>query len=199
MNRQNNDNEIKQKGFFLSSKKQPKRSWRGFLSELVFYLLLIVIVLFAYLYSSTQKRPSNFFGYSAMMVLTGSMQDEIPRGSLIITKKVDANEIKVGDNISFFVDEKNTVTHRVIAIMENFAETGSRGFQTQGVNNLHPDTEITYANSVVGRVIFHSLLLGRLFSFLKTDFLFIVGLITISILSTITLWKLLTYRKCFDY
>ena len=174
------------KNFSAAGEQTPAdKSKSGVVSvvgEIVFYLLLVVAVLAIYLFGSSQSgKPKLLFGYSAMTILTGSMQTEIPKGSLIITKQVDSNTIKLADDITFMVDDHTSVTHRVIGIYENYEETGERGFQTQGVSNLNPDLDITYASNVVGKVIYHNETLGIIISFIKHYPLYIGLIMTFSI------------------
>lgn len=83
-------------------------------------------------------------------VLTGSMEPELPVGSLLIIKPADYEHIEVGDDITFVRDANLTlVTHRVI---EKDDET--RHITTQGIANNTPDKPTSYEN-VVGKVVFH--------------------------------------------
>jgi signal peptidase len=143
-------------------------------SDFAFYgvLFAVLIVLFAF-YGAGSGTPRSLMGYSAMRVLTSSMQDEIPKDSLIITKNVAPASLKIGDDITFLVDADTTVTHRIVGIQENFANTGARGFQTQGIMNGSPDREIVPAQNVVGIVVFHNLFLGQVLSFIKENVLWI--------------------------
>lgn len=97
------------------------------------------------------------FGIEMKAVLTGSMEPELPVGSLLIIQPADFEEIKVGDDITFVRDENLTlVTHRVI---EKDDET--QKITTQGIANNTPDAPTSYKN-VVGKVKFHIPLLGYL-------------------------------------
>jgi signal peptidase len=111
----------------------------------IFYLLLILVVIGTLLLRKVG-------GYSFYTVLTPSMQSEIPQGSLVIDKKINPNEIRVGDDVTYLREDNSTVTHRVIAIAENYDNSGERGFQTQGIENELPDQLIVYAANVVGVV-----------------------------------------------
>ena len=147
---------------------QARRRARPVIVGFFFYLALIVFVLAVYLSASTGSgAPRDLFGYSAMTVLTGSMQSAIPRGSLIVTKHVDPEAIQVGDDITFFVDATTTVTHRVVGIYTDYEGSGQRGFQTQGTNNLNPDKDVVAAANVVGKVVFHSEALGKALRLVK--------------------------------
>lgn len=111
------------------------------------------------------KGPRVFGGYSAFVVLTGSMEEVIPKGSLVITRSADPSELQVGDDITFMVSESTTVTHRIIEIEEEYLTTGERAFYTQGVMNSEPDAAPVAAVNVVGKVIWHNQILGTIISY----------------------------------
>ena len=149
---------------------------RSRVTGFIFYAVIIAVVLSVYFFSGepTAGPPRTVAGFAAMTVLSRSMQNEIPQDSLIIIRETAPEVIQIGDDITFLVSDTVTVTHRVIDIFENFADTGRRGFQTQGTNNPAPDSEIVLAENVIGRVIFHSLLLGEAVDFIRTFAIFIV-------------------------
>ena len=108
-----------------------------------------------------------------MKVLTKSMQSEIPKDSMIITRVVDPNSLKIGDDVTYLKSDKVTVTHRIVGIYENHADSGMRGFQTKGVNNGSPDADIVMANNIVGKVVFHNLFLGNALNFIRAQVIWI--------------------------
>jgi len=110
-------------------------------------LLLLVLV-----FGAVALNSNNFFGYSFFAVLSNSMYDEIPKGSLIVVRQTDPQSLKVGDTITYKRDRTTTVTHRVIEIHENYNDSGARGFITMGIHNTTPDTGIVYADSIIGVV-----------------------------------------------
>ena len=95
------------------------------------------------------------FGLTPYAVLTGSMTGVYNEGDLIYVKKVTLDELKVGDDITFMLNEdKLLATHRIIAI------DSERGYvQTKGQHNDNPDAPVHYKN-IVGRVVFSLPLLG---------------------------------------
>ena len=148
---------------FNNFKREAGQKSRDRISGALFYIVLIAVL--AVLYTQTADMqsgvPHHIAGYSAMRVLTGSMQSEIPKDSLIITQRVAAADIRVGDDITFLINESTTMTHRVIMIYENYADTGQRGFQTQGIENPLPDRNIVVPENIIGRVVFHNLQIGQ--------------------------------------
>lgn len=107
-------------------------------------IAVLVIVLAAVLVSKL------IFGVEMKAVLTGSMEPELPVGSLLVIKPAEYEEIAVGDDITFVRDKNLTlVTHRVI---EKDDET--QKITTQGIANNSADKPTSYGN-VVGKVAFH--------------------------------------------
>lgn len=95
------------------------------------------------------------FGMEMKAVLTGSMEPELPVGSLLIIKPAGYEEIKVGDDITFVRDKNLTlVTHRVIQ-----KDDETKRITTQGIANNAPDKPTSYEN-VVGKVVFHIPVVG---------------------------------------
>jgi len=101
-------------------------------------------------------------GREVFTVVSGSMEPEVPVGSLVIIKKADPLKIQAGDIIAF---RKNgtVVTHRVV---ENQSE--ARQFITKGDANDMEDLEpVSYTGLVglTGRKTF-SVRLDRIWRFI---------------------------------
>jgi signal peptidase len=81
----------------------------------------------------------DFGGLLPMIVLSDSMYPEIKAGDLIFCKTVDAQDVEVGDVISFYDPAGSgtaVVTHKVVEILE---EDGALSFRTLGINNNTED------------------------------------------------------------
>lgn len=92
-----------------------------------------------------------FGGMLPLIVLTDSMHPDIKSGDLIVCKTVNAEDVKLGDVISFFDPAGNgtsVVTHKVIEVIN---EGGKLSFRTQGTNNNTPDDLPVPAENLVGR------------------------------------------------
>lgn len=135
-------------------KKRKRKSVFAYISDLLFSAAIILILLTILTSAPTDGAPKMFMGYSYFTVLTPSMQNEIPKGSLILVKQTDPNALKIGDNVTYMRDATTSVTHKIIDIYDNYENSGSRGFQTKGVNNINPDKDIVFAKNIVGKVIF---------------------------------------------
>lgn len=115
-------------------------------------LLLGVIIL---LIPVTVPR---FMGYEVLEVLTGSMEPEIPVGSIVYAKDTAPEEIAEGDIIAF-TSGGSIVVHRV---MTN--QTLAGYFVTKGDANELEDMNEVYYSAVIGRVVKHLPVLGRVYS-----------------------------------
>ena len=88
-------------------------------------------------------------GRMPLIVLTDSMYPEIKSGDIIICKEIDAEDVEVGDVISFYDPAGNgtsVVTHEVI---EKIEENGQLSFRTKGINNNTEDKVLVPANKVI--------------------------------------------------
>lgn len=105
---------------------------------------LILIVLLAAV--SVFVAPK-VFGITPMVVLSGSMEPTYPVGSLIYVEKVDAQDLAIDDNVTFYLGNSETVvTHRVV---EN--NTEKHELITKGDANKSIDgSPILYSN-VIGK------------------------------------------------
>lgn len=91
----------------------------------------------------------NLLGYRLLAIRTGSMQDVYDVGTLVLVHKTSAEEIQVGDVISYVVDEKLTVvTHRVIEI-----DSANKCFYTKGDRNQTTDEKPVVFENLIGKVV----------------------------------------------
>lgn len=91
-------------------------------------------------------RVPSIFGYSSLMVATGSMSGTIEEGDLIIIK--DTDDYKIGDIVTFFQDGDDIpTTHRIYNIDEN------GNWKTRGdANNSYDKRSITN-DEIIGEVV----------------------------------------------
>jgi len=162
---------------------------------LAFYILILLVILGVYLFTAQSNSPRMLFGYSMFVVLTNSMQSQIPQASLVVVKNVDPNTIVKGDDITFLVSSAVTVTHQVVNIYEDYQQSGMRGFQTQGVDNEAPDPAVVYADNVIGKVIFHNETLGLFLSWVKARIWLVAGLMAVLIALIAVVRYLLNMEK----
>lgn len=88
------------------------------LCALLLPILIINITMIISSYTNKDDVPS-FGKYVPFIIQSGSMSGTIEGGDIIVTKRVDAQDIKVDDIITFYDPKGNgttTVTHRVLDI-----------------------------------------------------------------------------------
>ena len=166
----------------LKRKSSPTKKIAQIMFTIVSYVFLLVVIAGVALFGgdtsgNTPPRDILGLGYSSMIVLSGSMQREYPRGSMILTRQVDPDTLEIGDDITFLSDRGNrVVTHRIVGIYENY-DNRERGFRTQGIENSRADYEVVRSANIVGQVIFSSLAIGQGVTFVRSNIIFIMGAI----------------------
>jgi signal peptidase len=92
----------------------------------------------------------SLFGYHPMVVTSGSMTPGIQVGDVVLIKDIPADQIAVGDIITFTQqDGEGMTTHRVHSLKEIDGDTW---IQTKGDANADPDPDLTSAKAVYGKV-----------------------------------------------
>ena len=162
--------------------------------SILFYMFLAGVILASYWFGGeiSAGPPQNVGGFSAMVVLSRSMQHDIPQGSLIVTRRVDPANIRIGDDITF-LRNNTTITHRVVYIHPNYDGRG-RGFETAGTANAQRDQEVVLAEAVVGRVMFHSYILGQTVLFIRTNIL-LVSIFAVAAIVIISVLRVFIFRN----
>ncbi len=166
----------------MSRMKQYLSRALSFLLGAVFVLLLLVIVVTVYM--TANGRVPSFFGYSVMRVVSGSMEPTLPVDAFILVKQTEAQELAVGDIISFYSADPaisgSPNTHRIAGIRQT--EDGI-SLITKGdanpVEDSYPVSEEALIGRFVGRVGFFewvSRLLGNQLVFLLVVILPLIGM-----------------------
>ena len=123
--------------------------------------ILGTLILLAVIAVSALLTVPRILGYEMFEVISGSMEPEIPVGSIVYTKAVPPEEIEPGDVIAFSRGEEDVVTHRVV---ENYGFDGK--FITKGdANEINDFEPIPYEN-LIGRVERHIPVIGRFMALL---------------------------------
>ena len=107
---------------------------------------VILIILFIQIASG---RETEIFGYRFYVVMTDSMSPELEPGDVILSKSVNPENIRVGDNVTFLGTEGSQkgllITHKVITA-PYFEEDGGY-IVTQGVKENSPvDAPVAFEN-----------------------------------------------------
>ena len=119
--------------------------------------LTIALCIFVMFQVFTQGYAS-FGGFSMFRVATGSMGEEIPIKSLIVVKRVDIQELEVGDIVTFSSKMPDmagmTITHRVVE--KELDDNGEPRLKTRGDANPSIDSYYLTADNLIGKVIWCS-------------------------------------------
>lgn len=113
-------------------------------------LVLLFVLLVNIFGAKLLGKVPSVFGYSVMNIISGSMEDEIPKGSYILIKKQDAEEVERGDIICFYSSDPLIYgmpnTHRVVDIIEG----EQIEFVTRGDANLGEDKVTAKGENLIG-------------------------------------------------
>ena len=143
------------------AKKKAKKD-KGRMAAVICRLLgcIILIVVIGALLPITLPH---YMGYEIFNVVSGSMEPDIPVGSIIYVKPVEPETIEKNDVIAFKTGG-TIVTHRVVG---NHQVEGY--MTTKGDANKQEDLgEVLYAN-IIGKVVRHVPYLGQLMWILSSN------------------------------
>ena len=114
---------------------------------ILFIVIMTIGITIIYKSYSEPNRIPSVFGWKPFIVLSSSMEDTIMPGDLILTKEIDALELKEGDVISFRTNKYTVITHRIINIVD---EEGERKYYTKGDNNDAADSDPVCNDQIEG-------------------------------------------------
>ena len=126
--------------------------------------------------------------FNAYVVLSGSMLPEIAIKDIVVTKKVPAEDLEVGDIITFIAPDSRyggiSITHRILDKYYDEA-IGSYTYRTKGDNNNVADSALVPNNNILGKVILKLPKLGYIQDLLssKGGLIFVVLIPSLAILS----------------
>lgn len=133
--------------------KKVKKLW-----DAVTTVLVVLVVVFAVF-----LMGSRLVGLQVFHVVSPSMEPHYSKGDLIYVKSVDPDSVKVGDPITYVLNEDLAVaTHRVVAI-----DSANRQFTTKGDANKTEDAVPVHFNNLIGVPVFAIPLLGYVSSFIQ--------------------------------
>lgn len=126
-----------------------KRKKEKSLANTILYIASALIIVFTFMYCINMKNNRGIFGYTARIVVSGSMEPTIKINTVNIIKTCDADDVEVGDIICYRYDKD--IIHRVID--KKVDDNGEIVINTQGDANKLPDgVEIT-DDMVIGKVV----------------------------------------------
>ena len=116
--------------------------------ERLFNIVLIVAVslfVLSFIVIPLADKSSHLY-----IVTSGSMEPSLNVGDIVYVKDCGASKVNIGDVINFHrEDEKYTVTHRCVDIIEKGNETF---FKTKGDANEENDTSLVSEKDLIGKI-----------------------------------------------
>lgn len=166
----------------------------------VLYTLLFILVVLMLLVVVMQRATNNTIaigGFRMFSVATGSMIPVYEVGDVLVSKEIDGEDIKVGDDL-IYQGKKGSfsgkiVTHRVISIEKK--EDGNYKIITQGVANNAADPEIDQTQ-VYGKVICNVKILGLIGKLVRNVYTFyFILLIPVAVLIVKNVRNIMNFDK----
>ena len=122
-------------------------------------VLVVLVVIFAVF-----LMGSRLVGLQVFHVISPSMEPTYSVGDLLYVKEVDPDSVRVGDPITFVLNEDLVVaTHRVVAI-----DSENRQFTTKGDANQTEDAAPVHFNNLIGVPVFAIPLLGYVSAYIQS-------------------------------
>lgn len=132
--------------------------------HVVLALLFVALVVPFVVYAVPEVAGAD----ESYIVLTASMTPEIAPGDAVVVRDVPANQIQVGDVITF--QPRNggdvPVTHRVAEVL--VLSDGSRAFVTKGDANEDADAGAVTPDQLVGKVVITLPYIGHVVAFVNS-------------------------------
>ena len=162
--------------------KKVKKIW-----DTVTTTLVILVVIFAIF-----LMGSRLVGLQVFNVISGSMEPTYSVGDLLYVKTVDPDSVKVGDPITFVLNEDLVVaTHRVVAV-----DRENRQFVTKGDANETEDANPVHFNNLVGVPVFAIPLLGYVSAYIQNPpGMYVAIALGVALLAVVFLPDLLSKKK----
>jgi signal peptidase len=148
----------------------------------VIVILSIILIMNVYVFIQTKTKPNSvpsLFGYKPFIVLSGSMENEIYVGDLVIVKEVDPKTLQVNDIIAFRDSENYVTTHRIINVVNT---DKGKCFETKGDANNTKDNDIVCSDSIEGKYSSKIHAIGNAILFIQQPLGFAVMMLSIFII-----------------
>src|SRR3989344_1604211 len=134
------------------------------LINIFFYTIFVSIMIgvAGLLVGSMLPIPGNI---ELKIVKSGSMEPNIPTGSLVVVKP--SSSYGIGDVITFGADTKTEIptTHRIVGFEVD--EAGRSAYRTKGDANEDSDANTVARSEVIGKVVFHVPYVGFVLDFAR--------------------------------
>lgn len=142
------------------------------IKKIIFIFLIIILYNIVLLYISYIDKfdTPNFYIYKAYLISTDSMKPELNIDDVIIIKRIEESDLKVGDIVTFKKNGK-VITHRIIKISN---EDDITTYITKGDNNNIADEEKLTIEDIEGKEIIKIPKLGKAVGLFKNGIVIIL-------------------------
>lgn len=149
-----------------------RRDINNRVKKLIFIFLVIILYNIVLLYMSYIDKfdTPSFYIYKAYIISTESMEPELKKGDAVIIKKVDEEDLKINDIITFKINEE-VITHRIVQINDDGTE---KTYVTKGDNNNVEDNQILVFEDIEGKQVMKIPHLGNVIDVLKNGIVIIL-------------------------
>ncbi|MDK2802065.1 MAG: signal peptidase I [Oscillospiraceae bacterium] len=111
-----------------------------------------------------------YFNISFNVVITGSMEPDMPVGSAIFVKKNIATNLLEDGDIILFNYKNNNIIHRIVDI---YTKDDSLYFKTKGDNNEFIDDFDTNQKDIIGKHLITIPIIGYILSSIRNNSIFL--------------------------
>lgn len=158
----------------------------------IFAILIVVVVMvgcyFVDQYKSVKSGTPRAPLFGAYVIISPSMVPNINVLDAVVTMRVDADDLKKNDVITFVSKDPThsgiTITHRIVGVKKT--ESGGYAYRTKGDNNNVEDNTLVSYDDVIGKVMLRIPYIGYLQQILmsRIGWLFIIVIPCLLIVSS---------------
>jgi signal peptidase I, archaeal type len=178
--------------------KKSVRVWGG-ITDILFVLLVITIVLGSILFATSRDANKSYFGYRFYYVKTDSMKHMpgnpkggFSKGDLLVVNMVtDPSVLEVGDIVTFNPSMNNPetyLTHRITAIKRDPSMENEFLVTTQGDNNPSEDPPFS-SMQVIGTKAFVIPFVYSAFMVIEANWI-VFAIIGVALIGFFVTWKI---------
>lgn len=155
------------------------------------FLVIAVLLIYIVVQLAAPSLSVKVFGFKPYVIITESMEPEIMVRDMVVVRKFDIDEAKVGDIITFEADinydgTKEVVTHYIYIIAEDGENTKIRTNRYyEDINDATPDPWVLEPDDVLGAYWFQIPKLGFVTDFIKSPFGIAAFLVNVTVIGGI--------------
>ena len=143
----------------------------NFISVVIIAAAIVVLIM---VLLTKPGKPPSIGGFTLLRITTGSMVPTYDVDTMILVQETDPSQIREGDVISFYSSDPMldgaVITHRVVRIEK---DGGQYVYTTKGDGNNVEDPYDVKSEYLVGKVIWSSVILGKISRLVSNPLIFI--------------------------